>query len=481
MKLTASRREFLITMTGLLTMPPRLLAGPAGSTGTFKHLFNSQSLWNARPIDPVLGKAAIPQKDNVAWLEQDKYAAKLFRGRAADGPMTVQGRDASEGIWVADELRNRPVIVPHFPENVVPATGLDGHCEILDESTGLIHSFYQLGFDSAEKVWKAGKYTVSSVSGTGWGSPARPDGPRASGTPSTSGILRAHEIDSAVVPHALAVAAHSNVLKSGPLYPATLQDLSGMDEYSGSFPMGTLFMLPADFDSEALSSPNARVIARTLKAYGARLTDTAFRTFSFAGEIGGQWSQAVDRNNIWRSSWAQDLDRIRDHLRPVISTSGWLDSEGVPFAPLPWERMNLLSMRGPWMQQEGPEASASGFETTSELFLFPETRSPATYNKTIHLRDSVSRDPWFQWTQGCWYVNPEPGRQYRVKAVGFGQATGGFDVRRRDSGGILASISGLKIGDAAEITWPSGAPITKVFIGTPPGPPSGIRLELQLA
>lgn len=481
MKLAASRREFLVTLTALLTMPPRLLASSAGTTGTFEHPFNSQSLWNARPVDAVLGKATIPEADNVAWLEEERYASKLFRATATDGPMAVQGKDAAEGIWVADELRNRPVILPHFPENVVPATGLDGHCEILDESTGLIHSFYQLSFDTAEKVWKAGKYTTSSVNGTGWGSPARPDGPRASGTPSTSGILRAHEIGSSIVPHALAVAAHTNALRSGPLYPATLQDLTGADEYSGSFPMGTLFMLPPDFDSETLASPNARVIARTLKVYGARLTDTAFRTFSFAGEIGGQWSQAVDRSDAWQSSWAADLVKIRDHLRPVISTSSWLDSKGAAFAPLPWERMNLLSMRGPWAKQEGPEETVSGFETTSELFLFPETRSPITFNQTLHQRDDGSRAPWFQWTQGCWYVNPKPGQRYRVKAAGFGQATAGLDVRARGGTNILASVWDLKVGEETEITWPARAAVTKVFVHTLPGPPSGIRLELQAA
>src|SRR4051794_39063268 len=143
MQLTASRREFLITAAALLTTPPQALAGSASSTGTFEHLFNSQSLWNARPIDPVLGKAAIPQQDNVPYLEQGKYGTKLFRATASDGPITVRGLNNVAGIWVSDELRTRPVVVPHFPENVVPATGLDGHCEILDETTGIIHSFYQ--------------------------------------------------------------------------------------------------------------------------------------------------------------------------------------------------------------------------------------------------------------------------------------------------------------------------------------------------
>jgi hypothetical protein len=481
MQLTASRREFLITAAALLTTPPQALADYASSTGTFEHLFNSQSLWNARPIDPVLGKAAIPQQDNVPYLEQGKYGTKLFRATASDGPITVRGLNNVAGIWVSDELRTRPVVVPHFPENVVPATGLDGHCEILDETTGIIHSFYQLSFDRNEKVWRAGKYTVSSVGGSGWGSPAHPDGPRASGTPSNSGILRVHEIGSAIVPHALAVAAHSNVLKSGPAYPATLQDQGGAREYSGAFPMGTLLMLPPDFDPDKLTWPNARAIARTLKVYGARLIDATSRTFAFAGEIGSQWSQAVDRNNAWQSSWAEDLTRIRDRLRPVISASGWLDAEGLAFTPVPWERMNLLSMRGPWAKQGGPEESVSGFETISKLFLFPETQRSIAYEKTVRLRDDAGSNPWFQWMEGCWYINPQPGRQYRVKAAGFGQATGGLEIRSRDGGNTLTSVSDLKIGEEAELTWPDRPSITKIFVRTQPGPPSGIRLELQIA
>ena len=478
----ASRREFLIAVAALLTAPPRARAGSANSTGTFERLFNSQSLWNARPIDPVLGTATIPQSDNVPYLEQGKYSTKLFRATASDGPVTVRGLNDVSGIWVSDELRTRPVVVPHLPDNVVPATGVDGHCEILDETTGIIHSFYQLSFDKKSKVWKAGKYTVSSVRGTGWGSPAHPDGPRASGTPSNSGILRAHEIESAILPHAIAISAHANVLKSGPAYPATLQDLAGLREYSGAFPMGTLFMLPSDFDPDKLSWPNARAIARTLKVYGGRLIDVTSKTFAFTGEIGGQWSQAVDRNNAWQSSWAWDLALIRDQLRPVISTSGWLDAEGAAFTPVPWEHMNLLSMRGPWMmQQGGPDEQVSGFDTISDLFLFPETQRSIAYEKAVRSRDKSGNNPWFQWMEGCWYINPQPGQQYRVKAAGFGHATGGLEIRSRDGGDALASVSDLKIGEEAGITWPERPSTTKVSVRARPGPPSGIRLELQIA
>ena len=92
----------LIAMAALLTAPPRSRAGSANSTGTFERLFNSQSLWNARPIDPVLGTATIPQNDNVPYLEQGKYSTKLFRAPTSDGPVTARGLNDVSGIWVSD-------------------------------------------------------------------------------------------------------------------------------------------------------------------------------------------------------------------------------------------------------------------------------------------------------------------------------------------------------------------------------------------
>src|SRR5262249_40585771 len=153
-----------------------------------------------------------------------------------------------------------------------------------------------------------------------------------------------------------------------------------------------------------------------------------------------------------------------------ISTSGWLDAEGAAFTPVPWEQMNLLSMRGPWTHQGGPEDPVSGFDTTSDLFLFPETQRSFAFEKIVRSRDDAGSNPWFQWTQGCWYINPQPGRQYRVKAVGFGQATGGLEIRPRDGGNALASVSDLKIGEEAGITWPARPSITRVTVRARPGP-----------
>jgi hypothetical protein len=478
-----SRREALIGTASLLAVPRLTVASAAGgpATGTFERPFGAQSLWNARPIDPLLGNEGIPAVNNNAYLEQSQYSSKLYRARASDGPAEVQGRDNPSGVWVADELQLRNVLIPHFPEETVPAAGSDGHCEIFDETTGLVHSFYRLIFDVGSKVWRASKYTVGAITSTGWGSPECPDGPRASATPSTSGLLRAHELGSEFVPHALAVAAHANVFRSGPVFPATLEDRNGPARYSGAFPMGTLFMLPTDFEADRLNWPNSRAIARTLKLYGARLIDQTQRTFSFGGEMNGGWSQAVGPGNIWRNSWAQDLTKIRDGLRPVVSVSRWLDANGKEFVPQPWERMNLLSMRGPWRSQGEMSGSVGGrYDTTSKLFLFPELRVPVSYRKMVPLRDDTKAEPWFQWTNGGWYRNPIPNHQYRLRAEGIGNASATFEIRPADGKRNLVSISDMRPGEESQIIWPAEGYWTSLVIQGFPGPPAGIRLLLEL-
>jgi hypothetical protein len=475
-RFSQSRREFFIGALSLIASTQRAFPARSSSTGTFERPYNSQSLWNAHPLAPVLGTATIPT-NNKAYLESsEQWGSKLFRATAADGSLVIQGRSNPKGVWVADEIQNRNVLLPHCPENVVPASGSDGHCEILDEVTGLIHSFYRLIFDADSKVWRADQYTVTRAGGTGWGSPECPDGPRASGTPSTSGLLRAHEIGSDIVNHALAVVAPANVFRSGPTFPATMEDRGGFSHYSGNFPMGTLFMLPPDFEADQLNWPNSRAIARTLKVFGARLVDQTNDTFGFSGERGSAWSQWVGLNNVWHPSWPQDLAKIRDSLRPVVSTSKWLDADGNEFSPVPWEKMNLLSMRGPWIKQERLNNGEGSYETTSNSFLFSELSTPLTYRKMIQLRNDKEKEPWFQWMGGTWYLNPLANREYRLKAEGFGDATVALELRSSDG----LSTSELKAGQEAKITWPSGAALTSVIVRGYPGPPSGIRLTLEL-
>lgn len=451
-------------------------------------LFSAQSLWNARPVNPRLGGTSIPADRNRAYLEQGAFGSRVFDGLSTDAAMTIAGATGNDGVWVSDELRKRPVVIPHFPAATLPATGSDGHCEIHDRTTNLIHSLYGLKYDTAARTWRAKKYTVTDAAGTGWGTPERPDGPRAAGVSTAGGLLRIHEAETLRVAHALAVALDASGLRSGPVYPATLEDRDGLTRYRGPIRLGTLLMLPHDFDESTLTMPHARAIAATLKTYGARVVDQTVGTFAIYGEIGSDWSQSTGTGGKWVASWQADLTRIRDTLREVAAADGWLDANGNAFEPRPWAEMNLLSMRGPWAVTGGaspataPAAVAqaqAGFDTVRGMFVLPAGDRPLAYRKLLYLRDDATPGGWFRWQDAMrWYVNPAPRATYRIAASGFGEVAASVEIRTRDGAKSLVATRQLAIGESDQLRVPDdGAQLTAIHVSKPAGAAAGIRLD----
>lgn len=449
----------------------------------FAQPFSAQSLWNARPLRPVLGSIGIPAANNRAYLEQGRFSSRVFAASQSDPMVKIAGAQDSRGVWVADELRHREVEIPHFPADTQPATGSDGHCEIHDPESGLIHSLYGMKYDAGAQLWRAKKYTVVSAAGSGWGSPERPDGPRAAGVSTAGGLLRIHEAMSLEVSHALAVAADASALRSGPLFPATLQDRDGEKRYAGPLAMGTLLMLPQDFDEAGLAYPHARAIALALKKYGARLVDQTVGTFAFYGEIGSQWSQSRNAFGVWSTEWQRDLTQIRDALRAVVSADGWIDASGARFTPPAWSDMNLLSMRGPWTLPNGTAAPDCTFDTVSRMLLLPACEQPLTIRKLIYPRDDATSAAWFKWQDAMrWYVNPQAASTYRIAAYGTGECAASFEIRTGDGSQHLSSTRSLAPSEKDEIAIPrDGAPLCVVHVLKPPGPPAAIRLEVLKA
>lgn len=453
------------------------------SVDLFEKPFSPRSLWNARPLSPVLGNTAIPATNNRAYLEQGQFSSRVFDATSSDPAVSIAGAQDARGPWVADELRNRNVVIPHFPAGTQPATGTDGHCEIHDRVSGLIHSLYGMKYDTGAQTWRAKKYTVVEANGSGWGSPERPDGPRAAGVSTAGGLLRIHEAESFELSHAIAVAADANVLRSGPIFPATLEDRDGGRRYTGPFAMGTLLMLPQDFDEVGLAFPHARAIARTLKTFGARLVDQTVGTFAFYGEIGGAWSQSRNAIGAWDSGWAADLTRIRDALRPVISVEGWVDANGTRFAPEAWTDMNLLSMRGPWTFANGTGRPDCDFDTTSGLLTLPASDQPLVCRKLLYPRVDALPAGWFKWQNAMrWYTNPQAGSVYRIIASGTGECEASFEIRTGDGAQRLATTRALRPGETDSITVPrDGAPLCAVHVLKRPGPAAAIRLQVLKA
>ncbi len=316
--------------------PPPPDAAPAAAPAPLASLFSAQSPWNLTPVAPVLGKDVVPSAKQKPWIEEAAYASKIFVAKAGDAPVTVRANQ------IANALEGADVLIPRFPADTLPATGSDGHCEIVDGDD--LHSFFGLRKDAAGQ-WVCGKYAYSAVSGSGWGTVANPDNSRAAGCSTAGGLLLKSERGMKVVPHALAIGLDKNGIKAGPVWPATLEDYAG--GYSGPFQIGALLMLPATFDAEALALPESRTIARTLKVYGGRVVDATQDTMNIYAEIGSGWNQSYV-NGKYPASFPADMEAIKAALRPVISEAGWNDRDGKAFTPIPPRSTNLLSMRGPW-------------------------------------------------------------------------------------------------------------------------------------
>lgn len=484
-----SRRSILTGLAGTAAAGATLtatnhsvtqVAAARAPIGSFERPFSIPSLWNSRPLGAVLGTEIIPEENNKAYLNQGAYGSAVYRATADDPAVEISGSRNQNGLWVSDELRHRKVIVPHFPASVVPAAGNDGHCEIYDPTSGILHSFYQLKFYPEDNVWKATKYNAIHADESGWGTPSQPDGPRAAGISTAGGLLRSHEAESLDVRHALAVGAHANVLRSGPVFPATLQDQKGEQDYTGQFPMGTHFMLPPEFDAQSMTSPEARAIAQALKKYGARLVEQTFGAFVFYGEIGGKWSQIKTSSGAWNPPWEQDLATMRDALRRVTSVQQWLGADDRPYVPKSWADMNLLSMRGPWNGPGNIGLPGSSYDTLTRLFRFPQSTQTGRYRTVIGLRDMTASQSWFSWQNAStWYTNPDPAAAYRLSLKGFGGGKASLEIRLRSNPVRVVRFGPLAVGGSLRIE-PMGAEwdTTTMSVAKGPGAGSGLRLEL---
>ena len=390
-------------------------AAPAAQTtapvGTYQRPFSAQSPWNSKPVNPVLGDASIPADEFSPSIHNGDYSLGVFQASSGGTTVVVRGTDDARGIWNADAEAFQPsVSIARWPTGVVPAAGADGHADIIDATSGIVHSFWQLR--SVNGQWRATQYSWSPLRGRGWGSPTHySQGARASGVPAGAGLIRKHEVNDGDTQyrHALAMSLTYSGLAANPslTFPATLSDGDSARTNFGSIPMGSLLMLPASFDSASITHPQLRKIVETLKTYGAYVVDRNHGTpFVIYAETG---SDLTFHRNGWDSQLAADLDRIRAELRPVKQAEGWVDANGQMFTPQQ-DGFNLLSMRGAWVTLYG--TNTSKYNTWTQKLHFPynaPVAQIAAFGKNI-----LAQTPW---------AKPIGGRTYTFQANTSGGAT----------------------------------------------------------
>jgi len=428
----------------------------ASAFGSYLRPYAVNSLWNSRPLNPVFGTFVIPTSSYFPAISSGAYSTGVFLASATDQAMTVVGTGSTAttvtGVADPDSGGSHVVTIARWPAGVLPASGTDGHADIVDPVTNIIHSFWQL--KQVNGQWRAALYSWSRLSGTGWGDPAHYyQGARAVGIPASAGLIRKNEIkdDLPTYTHALAMSLAFNGLSNGvtgPAYvfPATSADNSAVDN-SGAIPQGALLMLPASFDSSRIVNADLKKIVETLKLYGAYVVDRNTGTPFVIYVENDSGFNLMPKG--WDNTIASQLDQIRAGLRQVVSAQAWIDGDGncAADAIKAQQNMNILSMRGPWSRQSG--TATASYDSASQSLLFG-----AATTKTLYFNaNSTGMTPvkWAVPVAGT-YVN------FTV------HATGGATLRMQlGASGVTTTDTGeLKDGQSLRFLWPANAKFTLI-------------------
>lgn len=442
----------LALLTHAQRKPPASDDAPAPAWGSFETPFAAGSPWNSRPLEPVFGDAALPAAKFVPTLESGKWSTGVFHAVPGGPTVTVHGASGKPGLWRADDRTFGDVVVPRWPAAVTPASGSDGHAEIVDSTTGIVHSFWQLRREDGK--WVAEQYAWTALGGMGWGDPAHPlQGARAAGVPALGGLIRTSEVDDgqALYRHALSISLPTTALAPAPAYvhPATSADKEAATVNTGSFPEGALLMLPASFDTAAIEDARIRKIAATLKAYGAYVVDRNGATgFVIYGEIG---SGLELHKRAWNGKAVAELETIRQALRQVVGASGWVDGDGKPLQRD--TRPNLVSMRGPWTAIDG-QATAS-FDSWSQSLVVARAGGGAVLAKTFP--EGVTEVAW---------ARPVAGTAYEAACHATAGASCRLLLRKGENEDIVVDSGELGDKETARFTWPAGKPALQVRVRT---------------
>jgi len=427
-----------------------------GIFGTYFRPYAANSLWNSRPLNPVFGTFEIPKSSYFPTVASGAYSTGVFLASASDSPMTVvgPGSTATNTVGVADpdSGTNRVITLPRWPAAVLPASGTDGHADIVDPVTNIVHSFWQLKQQNGR--WTASMYSWSKLGGTGWGDPSHYyQGARAVGIPASAGLIRKHEIKDglAAYPHALAMSLTFNGLANGNSHPAYVFPATAADNSAsantGAIPQGSLLMLPPNFDSSAIVNPDLRKIVETLKLYGAYVVDRNTGTPFVIYVENDAGFNLMPKG--WDNTIADQLDKIRASLRQVTSAQSWVDGNGDMIAArnVPQQNTNILSMRGGWYRQSG--TATGDYDAMTRKFSFG-----ATTTKTVYVNANNTGLTPVKWArpQAGTYVN------FTVSA------TGGARLRLQVKSGntFTHDTWDLVDGKTVRILWPENASIVLI-------------------
>ncbi len=285
--------------------------------------FAATSPWNT-PIgsdaefSATDGQQTINLQDRTidVWLNSDEWSHPIVKAEPTDPLFTVSYLNSNAGA-------NGPGTVSlRLPLEAEPADGADSHLHVVDTDGVTAREFFALELTGTHEG-EASYFVETDLRGSGTGT----GGTRAYGGSALGGLIRTWEVEEGRIGHALALSLQGSQLLKGPVWPATDQDSTADETYTGTIPIGTLIAIPPSVNVDAmLLSPQALLVARALQEYGAYVVDQSTVVTFYA-------EPSVPLSDV--EAIRDDLDRIRRELRLVVnSTEDTPGGGGRPIAPL---------------------------------------------------------------------------------------------------------------------------------------------------
>lgn len=257
--------------------------------------------WSRRITDGAKSDGIWNASSSTFLTDYNGYVTVSTWGLVAPtwGTYDPKGRGQTDSLLL-------PTKALRAPAGILPSQGGTDWTMIvhLDDGT-VLETFATVLLTGNRIVCGSYKITRPSLSGDGW-----QNGFRASMVPGYAGLVTQSEWASAwaedvstggakgTIPHALAILAPARLLKQACVYPATAWDSQQNGAYTGTrLPMGQRVALPADFalntaDFTHGSGRFARIIGRTLKAYGGMVVDRGGAGLSILHEATGDTGSA---------------------------------------------------------------------------------------------------------------------------------------------------------------------------------------------
>ncbi len=280
--------------------PPVVTAAAAsGKRSASLHPFASSSVWNS-----AIGSGAAFQGKTEARTKSFLSGKPVIN--RANWSIVVKRAKSTDPMAKLVGARNGQTWNIRIPTSTKPTGGSDGHVTIIAADGVTAYDAYKL-----KKVSNT-HYTAALVVITDLRSSGLVSGVRAAGVPAVAGLIRAHELSAAKIPHALAVAIPGSMLKKGHIWPANRQDTNA-STYTGQVPMGSLLAIPGSVDVNKLGlSREGMALAKALQNYGAYVVDRSGMVSLYC---------EMDCNPSLTSKMAADWKKLYPHMRAVANSS----------------------------------------------------------------------------------------------------------------------------------------------------------------